>query len=417
MSTSRPLRRQLVVAVAALALTAPTAIASPDLDLPPVLPQPASWTGSWAVAVTPPSATGLSATGVTDTTLRQVAHLSVGGSSLRLRLSNVYGTKPLVIGKVTVTPRTDDQAGTPTVDPAKLVPVTFEGKPSTTIPVGVEWVSDPITLTVPEDTDLVISAYFPGPTGPLTQHPAGYATAFRAAGERTTDTGSSYQSVGQSRYIIEGVDVLTRAKGSVVLFGDSITDGVVSPVDQNLRYPDQLADRLLDLPKPRVHGVLNAGISGNRLLSNAGAAGDSALARFDRDVVAQTGVRSVVLLEGINDIGTSRGATTPEELIAVHRQFIQRARQAGLRVFGATLTPYEGAGYYTPEGEADRQALNQWIRTSGKYDGVVDFDQAVRDPEHPTRIRSAYDIGDKLHPNAEGFKAMALAFDLKALTR
>jgi lysophospholipase L1-like esterase len=376
------------------------------------------WVGSWAVAVTPPGTTGLSATGVTDTTLRQVAHLSVGGPELRLRLSNVYGTTPLVVGKVTVTPRAADLAGTPTVDPARLVPVSFGGRASVTIPVGAEWVSDPVRISVPDDTDLVISTYFPGPTGPLTQHPAGYATGFSAAGDQTSGGGSQYQAIpGMARYIIEGIDVKSRARGSVVLFGDSITDGVVSPVDQNLRYPDQLADRLLAQPASRELGVLNAGISGNRLLSNAGTAGDSTLARFDRDVIGQTSARTVVLLEGINDIGGSRGAVDSADLIAVHRQFIQRAHQAGLKVIGATLTPYEGAGYYSVEGEADRQALNQWIRTSREYDGVVDFDKAVRDPAQPGKMLAAYDVGDHLHPNAAGFKAMAQAFDLRALTR
>ncbi|TCO41636.1 lysophospholipase L1-like esterase [Kribbella antiqua] len=333
-----------------------------------------------------------------------------------MRLSNVYGTTPLVVGKVTVTPRGADLAGTPTLDPATLVPVLFGGRPSVTIPVGAEWVSDPVRIAVPDDTDLVISTYFPGPTGPLTQHPTRYATGFSAAGDQAAGNGSSYQAIpGMARYIIEGVDVKSRVRGSVVLFGDSITDGVVSPIDQNLRYPDQLADRLLAQPAFRELGVLNAGISGNRLLQNAGTAGDSTLARFDRDVIGQAGVRTVVLLEGINDIGNSRGATEPADLIAVHRQFIQRAHQAGLKVIGATLTPYEGAGYYTPAGEADRQALSTWIRTSGEYDAVADFDKAVRDPANPSKMLPAYDVGDHLHPNAEGFKAMAAAFDLKQL--
>lgn len=399
--------KQLIVAFALLALPlTPTADAAP----------PTGWVGSWSVAVTPPGTSGLSATGVTDTTLRQVAHLSIGGPQLRVRLSNVYGTQPLVVGKVTVTPRADAQAGTPTVDPAKLVPVLFNGRASVTIPVGAEWVSDPVRLVVPDDTDLVISTYFPGPTGPLTQHPAGYATGFSSAGDQTGGDGSSYQAIaGAARYVIEGVDVQSRARGAVVLFGDSITDGVVSPIDKNLRYPDQLADRILAGPPAHDLGVLNAGISGNRLLSNAGTAGDSTLARFDRDVVAQAGVRTVVLLEGINDIGGSRGATDPADLIAVHRQFIQRAHQAGLKVIGATLTPFEGAGYYTPEGEADRQALNTWIRTSGEYDGVVDFDKATRDPAAPSKFLPAYDAGDHLHPNATGFQAMAAAFDLAQL--
>jgi lysophospholipase L1-like esterase len=381
----------IVVALATTAMTAPAE----------------QWVGSWSVAVTPPSTSGLSAIGVTDATFRQVAHLSVGGAAVRLRLSNRYGEKPLVVGRVTVAPGT---SGKPTVDPARLVPVTFAGKTSTTIPIGSAWVSDPIRIKVPNDSDLVISTYLPGPTGPLTQHPRGYATTFLASGDKTRDGGSAYKKAGAARYVIAGVDVLSRATGSIVLFGDSITDGVVSPVDGNLRYPDQLADRL----KHR-QGALNAGISGNRLLVDAGPAGESAMARFDRDVLGQTKVRTVVLLEGINDIGTNRGSLEPEQLIAVHREFIERAHEAGLRVFGATLTPFEGSGYYTVAGEEDRQALNRWIRTSGEYDGVVDFDAAVRDPKNPRRLLGIFDWGDHLHPNAAGFQAMAEAFDLDQL--
>ena len=282
------MRRLKQLAVALVLLATPLTLTASAGQAP-------AWVGSWSVAVTPPDTSGISATGVTDRTLRQL------------------------------------------------------GRSTVTIPVGAEWVSDPVRVAVPDDTDLVISTYFPGPTGPLTQHPAGYATGFSVTGDQTAGDGSSYQAIpGTARYIIEGVDVQSRARGSIVLFGDSITDGVVSPVDQNLRYPDQLADRLLAQPPSRQLGVLNAGISGNRLLSNAGTAGDSTLARFDRDVIGQTGARTVVLLEGIDDIGGSRGATDPADLIAVHRQFIQRAHQAGLKAIGATLTPFEGAGYYTP---------------------------------------------------------------------
>ncbi len=161
--------------------------------------------------------------------------------------------------------------------------------------------------------------------------------------------------------------------------------------------------------------MLNSGISGNRLLTDAGASGDSALARFDRDVLSRPGVRTVVLLEGINDIGNSRGAVEPEQLIAVYRQFIERAHSAGITVVGATLTPFEGAGYYTEEGEADRQAVNEWIRNSGEFDAVVDFDAVLRDPEHPSRILPDYDPGDHLHPNDAGFAAMAAAVDLRTI--
>ncbi|HEY0688849.1 MAG TPA: SGNH/GDSL hydrolase family protein [Kribbella sp.] len=374
------------------------------------------WVGSWAASVTPPGPRTVSATGVSNITLRQVAHLSIGGSGVRLRLSNRYGTKPVVVGSTTVASRRDNAAGTPKVERAKLVPVRFGGDLSITIPVGVEVVSDPIGITVADDSDLVISTYFPNPTGPLTQHPAGYATAFAAKGDRTRDLGPSYRKMGgTARYLIDGVDVKSSARGSVVLFGDSITDGASTAVDRNRRYPDQLADMLLTQPADRVLGVLNAGISGNRLLSNSGTAGDAGLARFERDVIRRPGVRTVVVLEGINDLRGSRGAITLQQLIAAHRKLIRQAKAAGLTVIGATLTPFWGADYYTVAGEVTRQALNQWIRTSHEYDGVVDFDKAVRDPRAPLQFRASYDAGDHLHPNANGTKAMARTFNLAAL--
>ncbi|MEV0157119.1 SGNH/GDSL hydrolase family protein [Micromonospora sp. NPDC050686] len=389
-----------------LGLLPTTAVAQPNGRI--------DWIGSWTASVAEPRTTGTSATGFTDTTLRQVAHLSVGGDSLRVRISNVYGTTPLAVGAVTVAPRATG-AGTPQVDAQALRPVTFDGARSVTIPIGVEWRSDPLPIPVPADTDLVVSLYLPGPTGPTTWHPAGYATSFHAAGDATSDGGSAFARLDTARYFLSGVDVTSRAAGAVVFFGDSITDGVVSTVDANLRYPDQVADRLLQRPEARQCGVLNAGISGNRLLTNAGSAGDSALARFDRDVLGQAGVRSVVLLEGINDIGNSRGALEPEQLIAVYRQFIARAHQAGIRVVGATILPYEGAGYYSEAGEADRQAVNQWIRTSGEFDAVVDLDAVTRDPADPGRLNPAYDSGDHLHPGDVGFSAMAGAVDLHKL--
>ncbi|CAM2944028.1 SGNH/GDSL hydrolase family protein [Saccharomonospora xinjiangensis] len=400
----------VVSAFTSLALIAPLPAAAE-----PSPPPQAGWVGSWHAAMTGPARSGPSLDGFTDTTLRQVAHLSVGGDSVRVRLSNAYGQSPLVVGSVTVAPRPDSGAGTPDVDAGALVPVTFDGRTSVTVPAGADWVSDPVNVTVPDDSDLVVSLYLPGPTGPATFHSRGYATSFTAAGDATTDPGAAFTALDTSRYFLSGVDVTARAKGSVVFFGDSITDGVVSSVDANLRYPDQVADRLLERPDPQECGVLNSGISGNRLLTDAGSSGDSALSRFERDVVSRPGVRSVVLLEGINDIGGSRGAVEPEQLIAVYRQFIARAHDAGIEVVGATLTPFEGAGYYTEAGEADRQVVNEWIRTSGEFDAVVDLDAAVRDPEHPARFLPAYDIGDHLHPNDAGFAAMAEAIDLRTI--
>lgn len=409
--------QSLLSSIAAVAAILPGA-GVPAVPLAPQAPTQAArsdgWTGSWAAAVTEADKTGVSATGVANTTLRQVAHLSVGGGSVRVRFSNRFGTRPLVIGRTTVAPRRAALAGTPTVELLQLVPLTFGGRGSTTIPVGAEVVSDAVALPVAEDSDLVVSTYFPQPTGPLTQHPAGYATAFSAHGDQTGSGGAPYRKVaGMARYVVDGVDVRGDAEGSVVLFGDSITDGASSPIDKNLRYPDQLADLLLT----RGFGALNIGIAGNRLLANGGTSGEAALGRFDRDVIRWPGVRSVVILEGINDIRISRGSISATQLINAHRQLISRAHAAGLKAYGATLTPYWASEQYTVGGEVARQALNHWIRTSGEYDGFVDFEHAVRDPKAPLQLLAAYDSGDHLHPNAAGFTAMARAVDLDLLTR
>lgn len=412
----------LLTSVVAATLVVPTAVASTPTSSESSVAAveaagrghgaEASWVGSWAAAMTPAGAAEtISGQGFTDTTLRQSAHLSVGGDSVRIRISNDYGTTPLVVGSVTVAPGT----ATAQVDPQHLQPVTFDGSSSVTIPAGAEWVSDPVPLHVADNSDLVVSMYLPGPTGPATVHPLGRATSYHAPGDATSAATDAFAELDTSRYFLEGVDVTSGAQGSVVFFGDSITDGYASSVDENLRYPDQVADRLLARPDPRQCGVLNAGISGNRVLTDAGTAGVSALARFEDDVLDQTAVRSVVLLEGINDIGRTEGALEPEELIGVYRQFIERAHDHGIRVIGATITPYEGAGYYTEAGEADRQAVNSWIRTSGEFDDVVDFDAAVRDPQNPSQIRPEFDPGDHLHPNDAGYAEMAAAIDLKEI--
>jgi len=355
----------------------------------------------------------VSGEGFTDATLRQTAHLSVGGDSLQIRISNDFGTTPLVIGAATVSP--GSAAEDP--DPDKLRDVTFDGAASVTIPAGAEWVSDPVQLSVEGNSDLTVSMYLPGPTGPASVHSLGRATSYLAAGDATSSTAESYGALDTSRYFLEGIDTATKALGSVVFFGDSITDGFASTVDANLRYPDQVADRLMRRPEARQCGVLNAGISGNRVLEDAGTAGVSALSRFEDDVIDQTGVRTVVLLEGINDIGRTAGALEPESLIAVYRQIIERAHDHGIRVVGATLTPYGGAGYYTAEGEQDRQAVNFWIRTSGEFDAVVDFDAVVRDPRDRSRLQTRFDPGDHLHPNDAGYAAMASAINLQEICR
>jgi lysophospholipase L1-like esterase len=407
--------QSLISAIAAVvAVTQPAAPPEPAGSQPPAQVRKAGdWVGSWATAVTAADKSGLSATGVANTTLRQVTHLSVGGSSVRIRLSNRFGTRPLVVGRTTVVPRRTMPAATPNVEILRVLPLTFKGRPAVTIPAGAEVMSDPLALAVAEDSDLVVSTFFPYATGPLTQHPAGYATAFSAYGEQTSGGGAQYRKIpGMARFVVSEVDVRGSAKGAIVLFGDSITDGASSPIDKNLRYPDQLADLLI----LRGVGALNAGIAGNRLLANSGSSGEAAIGRFERDVVRRTGVQGVVVLEGINDIRLTRGAISATEVIAAHRQLIARAHAAGLKAYGATLTPYWASAQYTVGGEIARQAVNQWIKTSGEYDGVIDFEGAIRDPKQPLRILPGYDSGDHLHPNAAGFTAMARSFNLDLLT-
>jgi lysophospholipase L1-like esterase len=280
--------------------------------------------------------------------------------------------------------------------------------------------SDPVPLTVVAGQDLAVSLYVPGPTGPATRHPLAMATSYLASGDHAADTGAdAFGATTSAWYLLDGVDVHARhGARAVVAFGDSITDGAQSTVDANRRYPDDLARRL----GGRRLSVLNEGISGNRLLTDAGGSGVSAQARFDRDVLGQTGVRDVIFLEGINDIGHNLGPVsgepvTTQDLITGMTNIITRAHAHGLRIIGATLTPIGGSKYDSPEAETKRQAVNARIRTSDAFDGVVDFDAVTRDPADPARYLPAYDSGDHLHPGDAGYQAMADAIDLRLLYR
>ena len=403
--------RAALAAVTLAALATPAAVAADRGG--PQRPR-AAWTGSWAASVTPADATRPAVQRFTDTTLRQVVRLSTGGTSLRLRLTNVYGDAPLAVARATVAVRPAAARGT--AEPgAAPVEVTFRGAGATSVPAGAEWVSDPVPLAVPDGADLVVSLHLPGPTPAPSVHFEGVSTVFTAPGDATCAGAAAFSPLGTTRYFLDGVDVTTPSRGSVVFLGDSITDGVKSVVDQDHRYPDVVADRLLGRPDARQFGVLNAGLSANRLLTDAGLGGESVLARFERDVLGQTGVRTVVLLEGINDIHSSYGEVDPAAMTAVYEQLVARAHDAGVRVVGGTLLPFEGAPRYTEEGERDRLAVNAWIRTSGVFDAVVDFDAALRDPAHPARLLPRYDTGDHVHPNDAGLAAMGRAVDLSLL--
>ena len=358
----------------------------------------------------------------TNQTLRQIVRSTIGGSRARVVLSNAYGSAPVTIGAAHIALRAKDAA---IQAPAR--PLAFSGRPTVTIPANAVVYSDPVDLMVPQLADLAIDIYLPGSTNTpatLTMHGGAFQTNY------ISETGNhagkpTFPTVGTIRswFLLSRVDVIAPdAVGAVVAFGDSITDGAASTSDTNNRWPDHLARRLL--AQGIKMGVLNAGIGGNRVLNEAAVppgvdvraigSGINALARFERHVLSQPGITHVIVLEGINDIGNARNNPTPtaEDLIAGHKQLIEQAHAHGLKIYGATLTPFWGAAYYTEAGEAKRQALNEWIRSGKAYDGVIDFDKATRDPGDPKKLLEKYDSCDYLHPADAGYKAMGEAIDL-----
>ncbi|WP_345777317.1 SGNH/GDSL hydrolase family protein [Lysobacter sp. MMG2] len=355
-------------------------------------------------------------------TVRQTARVSLGGKRVRVLLSNEYGTTPLVIGAAHVTKAGKDATIVAGSDRA----LTFGGKSSVTIPAGAPMLSDPVELDVAPLTEVSISLHLPEPTAPATFHWDARQTSYVGAGDQTAAVKFKHDTTLTTRVFVSAVlTEATPGARTVVAIGDSITDGNMATMEANTRWPDALAQRLA----PRNVAVANAGISGARLLRDR--MGLNALARFDRDVLAQPGVSSVIVLLGINDIGwhgTPLGPDEPiasaDELIAGYRQLIARAHAHGVRIVGGTLTPFEGAlqdtpmrGYFSLDKERVRQAVNAWIRDSGEFDAVVDFDAITRDPANPRRFLPAYDSGDHLHPGDAGYRAMAQAIDLDALLR
>jgi lysophospholipase L1-like esterase len=383
------------------------------------------WTGTWSTSMIAsfpdffgtPNWSG----GFDNHSVRQPIRASRGGSAVRIRISNVYGTAPLRLTGASVGRSADGSS----LRPGSLRPVSFDGRRSTVVPAGRQTSSDAVFLPVAPLERLTVTLYFAGPTGPASFHPFALATSYRATGEHLWDpSGDAYAETSQSWYYLSGVDVsgppARRGGGTVVAFGDSITDGSFSTPDTNNRYPDELAERLA--AAGRHLGVINAGIGGNRILGDAPGFGERATARFTRDALDQPGVRTVIVLEGINDIGL--GASTGEEpptaaqLVEGHRTLIRAAHARGVRMIGATILPFAATvypGYYTERGEQVRDAVNHWIRTSGEYDAVVDLDSALADPADPDRLNPEYDGGDGLHPNDAGMHAMAAAIDLDTL--
>jgi lysophospholipase L1-like esterase len=375
-----------------------------------------AWVGTWATALHAPAAgpPGLTNSGFANQTLRQIVHTSIGGDRVRIRLS-AFGSNGVEIGAARLALR---DAG-PAIVAGSDRALTFGGRPSVVIPAGAVVESDAVDLDVPPLSDLAVSLFVPGTTGPATWHFVAQQTSYVSpAGDFTTSVAMPVASTVQAWFWLAGVDVnVSKQTGAIAVLGDSVTDGVKSTVDGNMRWPDQLAERLMNVGGNHKMGVLNEGLTGNRLLHDI--IGPNALARFDRDVLAHEALTHVIVFIGNNDIILSQfvpaDAVTAEQIIQGQRLIIDRARTRGLAIYGATLTPLEGTlpAAVFPAFEAQRQIVNRWIRTSGEYDAVIDFDRVLRDPSAPARLLALFDSGDHLHPSDAGYAAMADAVDLE----
>jgi len=379
------------------------------------------WVGTWAAS--PMAANNpdgkFGAPGTDGTTLREIVHISIGGPSVRVILTNEFGLDPLTISAAQIAL----SSGTSAINPGTAAALTFGGKPSIVIPPGALAVSDPAPLKVAPASNLAVSLFLPDqPVSQLTFHPFADQTNYLVPGNVVSAASLDTPQTFFTWDFLKGVDVTADNKAaSIVTFGDSITDGAHSTRDANARWPDILARRLQADKKTAHLGVLNQGIGGNRILHDT--TGPAALARFDRDVIAQTGVKYLVILEGINDIGHATDPTKPydvvtaDDLIAGLTQLATRAHTHGIKVYGATLTPFVGAKYQSPAGEEMRQAVNKWIRTTNQLDGVIDFDKVTTDPTHPGMFLILDDSGDHLHPGDAGYKAMGESIDLDLFTK
>jgi lysophospholipase L1-like esterase len=420
----RRLGALLVVAVLSFHVSAATLFAQSR-------PGTQHWVGTWATslvarAVTPPAPAGQPAAAPTagqpapaaplqfnNQTLRQIVHVSIGGPQVRVVFSNTFGTAPLAVGAASIAIRDKGAA----IVASSKTPLTFSGKSLAAIAPGAVLVSDPAILAIPDMADVAVDLYLPGDTtaskSPLSHHTGNGAVQTNYVSPQGNHTGVTDMPVMTTTlnwHFMSRVDVTAPPQSAaVVAFGDSITAGSRSTPDTNNRWPDHLARRLLS--RNIRMGVLNAGISGNRLLGEGNS--QSALARFDRDVLAQTGATQVVALLGVNDVGNRQARATADDLIAGHRQLIARAHARGLTIYGVTMTPFEGATlqpeYWTPEGEATRQAFNKWVRSGGEFDGVIDFDMVLRDPAEPSKLLAKYSSPDHLHPNDAGYEALGAA--------
>jgi len=386
------------------------------------------WVGTWGAAPATQSDEAAMKTQkllFDNQTVREIVHTTLGGETVRVRLSNAFGAVPVEIGAAHLAVRKAGAA----IDPASDRELKFGGRSRVEIPAGAVVLSDPIAVKVPELSDVAISLYLPGKVMGAGVHYSSQQTSYIAKGDVTGAATLENPETFTSWVFLTGLEVQAPATaGSIVTFGDSITDGARSSVDGNHRWPDMLASRLAARRGGTKFGVVNMGIGGNRILHEGMASkrpqfGINALARFDADVLAQPGVKYLVILEGINDIGHAGSSApasetvTADDIIVGMKQMIERAHEKGIKVIGCTITPFEGPanitrGYWTPEKAKVRDAVNEWIRSGKGYDGFIDFDKAVRDPANPTKVLPAFDSGDQLHPSDAGYDAMGKAIDL-----
>lgn len=377
-----------------------------------------NWVGSWAASQQiPEPQNALAPDDLRDATLRQIVRLSMGGATLRVHLSNAFGTSPLRFTSVHIGKPASSASAR--IDRASDKALSFSGSSEVTVPAGAEYISDPVDYSAAPCSDLAITLHLDAPPAQLTGHPGSRATSYLVHGDLVSAADLPDPRRVEHWYLVAGVDVIAPPDAaSIVALGDSITDGHGATTNGNDRWTDALAERLRTALGRRALGVLNQGIGGNHLLTDG--LGPNALARFDRDVLAQAGVRYLIVLEGVNDLGGLARAeeVTPADhasllrrLQGAYEQIVVRAHAQGIKVVGATILPYAESGYYHPgpSNEADRQAINRWIRTPGHFDAIVDFDKVMRDPGHPERLLLPYDSGDHLHPSPAGYRAMAEA--------
>jgi len=374
------------------------------------------WVATWGTAQAMIVNAAPNTRSYNNQTVRMIAHTSIGGKGLRIRLVNGFSANPVTVGSAHIAQRLKDSEIVPESDRT----LTFSGKRSVVIGPGIEVFSDPVDMEVHALSDLAVSLYFPTDTGAPTSHQTGLHTTYISKeGDTTAQTAMTDFTTTRSYYWLSGIDVLAPASyGAVVVIGASTMDGTGSTVDANRSFPAQLSEKLW-MNKATSHlSVVNVGLSGNRLLKDG--TGVSALGRFDRDVLSQPGVAWAIIMVGTNDargLARSPNDVTPEDMIWAYKQLIARAHARGVKVMGGTLNPFEGDSAYSEAGEAARMAVNTWIRTSGEFDAIIDFDKATRDPENPKRFFPLFDSGDHLHPNDAGYKVMTEAVDLAAFTK